>query len=364
MRGVLLAAALAFVAATCVVAWSQPAEAQQFQPNLEIRPMMTGSTEPLAANGPPQPAVFHWVYSFRETTTAALATGSGGTDIRFTPGPACDVPGVIVTGPSSVHVAFTGPGAAPPTAYEGEVTFMVAAGQEAPGETSITCVVHAEAEPVNGQISGAKAAPALFSITVRYMGLVASNVPVTVGEAGPQEQVSFAIDLVNLGNARTTLDFEVVGGNASGGWNPVAPTQVLLESAAQGGAETKTTVHFVVHTPYREGWNNEEATFQLRITPISTLSPDQQGDAIVVNFLARVRGCYSESAAAPESCAAACETYLEHRDGRGQGEAAFADPECEHVLDASRTESSPAAGVALVGALAGAAGLARRRRRA
>ncbi|HUR62656.1 MAG TPA: hypothetical protein VM286_09875, partial [Candidatus Thermoplasmatota archaeon] len=113
-----------------------------------------------------------------------------------------------------------------------------------------------------------------------------------IEEAGPQKQITYSIELSNNGNARSNVNFNVVDAHSADGWNPIAPNPILLESKNQGGTSTTKNVNFLVSTPYKNGWNNKETTFVLKIQPVSTNNPELKGNEIQVNVLARVRGIY------------------------------------------------------------------------
>lgn len=284
-----------FVLAGFLLPLMPTAQAQssgQFKPSLELR-IESQPTVPIVPNGAPQPIVVRWTYTFKEQTTTAPTVVTTSTTIKFTPAPVCAAPGLIITGPPSVSVTFSGAGAnAGKLTYTDIVTFSVVATQEAPGETPTECTFAATADAVNSQIIATEAAPVKATVVVAYYGLVSSNVPTTIDEAGPQKQITYSIELTNNGNARSNVNFNVVDTHSADGWNPIAPNQILLESKNQGGTATTKNVNFLVSTPYKNGWNNKETTFVLKIQPVSTNNPELKGSEIQVNVLARVRGIY------------------------------------------------------------------------
>lgn len=341
-----VAIAVFILAATVSVPAAQAQSAGQFKPSLELH-IVSQPSSPLAPNGAAQPIVVQWVYTLRETTTAALVQPAGSTTIRFTPIPTCDLPGIIVSGPAAVTVQFESGANALKTQYDGVVMFAAVATQDAPGETVITCRFHAIADAVNSQVVATESEPATAQVFAAYSGILTVDAPVTIQDAAPGSPVVFELVVTNIGNSRSNIVAQVVGDAAQGGWKAVPPPQTLVASAQQGAELTQETLRFTIDTPRKAGWNNNQTTFTLRLTPVSAVNPEQQGSAVLVNVLARVRGCYMPDGVADASCHDAC------------GMASATDPQRERVRTAAK--ASPAVHPALAVGLLLVAAVAMRR---
>ncbi len=264
--------------------------AGSFPPDFTLGTPSVSPNEPIAPDTGTAQVSIPWTYAFKQTGTELSGVSSGSVTLQWEQ-PSCTNPNVLITGALAETIDVSGAGPTTKT-FSDTSRFNVQVTQDAPGETPILCTFRAKVLAAFGaQVPETETATATANIFAKYLGLLSANVPVTINSAGPQKQIRYDIELSNLGNARSTITFGL-NTEVKGGWNPVPPTQIVLESPAQGGAETTKTVGFLVSTPFKNGWNNEETTFQLEITPVSTKDPTQFGQSVSVNVLARVRGVY------------------------------------------------------------------------
>ncbi len=232
-----------------------------------------------------------WSFSFKTQGTQLSQTASPSGTIQWEP-VNCDKSGVIVSGAFSETFALP---AGQATSVDGTSKFNVEVTQDAPGESSILCTVRGKVTAIFGsQVPETGTAQAQFPVKAAFLGLLSVNVPTTIKQAGPQKQIRYDLEISNLGNSRTDVLFTFPEGTdpTKGGWKPVPPTKITLESTAQGGSATTSTVGFLVSTPFKNGWNNEETTMTLEVTPTSTKDTSSVGQVVQVNILARVRGVY------------------------------------------------------------------------
>lgn len=272
------------VVAACAAALvaASPADGQQTGPSLTLDVAPTLG-QPLVPNGDGADVAVVWTYDFGNPANAAAVAAAGETvTILFDPAPACERAGIVVAGPAMVVVAQTQP---PSQVRTGTTTFRAAASSDAPGQVPVACSFAARATAA-GPLSEAVAEPATTSVQVAYLGLVASTAPATNEEGSPGATVTYTVELTNLGNAPTNVAVGVTG--LPPGWAAEAPSQVALGSAAHGESHTGT-VTVAVHLPESGGWNKEEATFRVTLTPTSVASGDA-GRAVELNLLAAVRG--------------------------------------------------------------------------
>lgn len=231
-----------------------------------------------------------WAYDI-SAAPYGLATELQGTTTMTWDSPTCDKQGVVIAGPLSNIVSVTRDSTGTTASADGTKQFTLQATQEAPGETSISCTFAAQAESLGQQVTASDKKETTGVFIVNFLGLISANLPSTIKQAGPQKEIKYDIELTNLGNSRSTVRFDLITENV-GKWDPVTPSEIILDSPNQGGAETTKTVSFQVSTPFKNGWNNDQKTFQVRITPISTKDANIEGTPVTVNVLSRVRGVY------------------------------------------------------------------------
>jgi hypothetical protein len=127
--------------------------------------------------------------------------------------------------------------------------------------------------------------------SVRYVGMLTATVSNAIGEAGPGRPIDYRITLTNLGNANTNVVFALAG-PVPPGWAVTVPTPVVVGPSQQaGGQDYQRAVTLTVTTPAEKGFGNNQTAFQLRIRPVSTVDPSQEGKEVAVNVLARSGGC-------------------------------------------------------------------------
>ncbi len=242
-----------------------------------------------------------WTYEWQNQAAAFASLVTPTAELSWEQ-PTCAAAGFVLAGSLHQSVPLSGSGPVPPTSVSGTSTFIVAASAQAPGETAVDCSFSGRVGAVAGS-PGSETEPdsEVVQLEVAFLGLISASIPTTITEAGPQKEIQYEIELTNLGNSLTKVQFEV-NGPVPPGWHPVAPTPIILQSRQQGGSEFSRTVVFLVQTPHKEGWNNDETTFQLKMTPTSTKDSELEGDPISGNFLARVRGCYVSDASSLAVC--------------------------------------------------------------
>lgn len=285
---------LAVVTATMVIALVPPGEAQggaSFPPQFSIDESTLSPQAPIKPDIGTAQITLEWTYTFNQLGTELSAVSTASALLTWDP-PTCDRPGVVITGPLTKTVIIR-ENNQPVNPVRDSSTFTVEVTQDAPGETSIQCTFRGRVGQVIGTtVPATEDSLIVVPVKADFLGLISANIPTTIKQAGPQKQIRYDIEVTNLGNARSNIVFNLPEGSSDGGWNPVPPTQITLESSAQGGQTTSTTVGFLVSTPFKNGWNNKETTFSLGIQPVSTKDPESTGQEVKVNVLARVRGVY------------------------------------------------------------------------
>ncbi|MEK6985657.1 MAG: hypothetical protein AABX89_04670 [Candidatus Thermoplasmatota archaeon] len=268
---VLLPAANAQLQATLTI--SQPADALNIQPD-------TGTG----------PTKFKLTYSF--TNPAQTPLGVVQTSVVINVNVQCPN-NVIANFPSSVIIPLSVNAQNTNRFESADVPVSIAISKDHPGLKQVQCEVTASAPAVGSQqTAGAVEAPATkFAVSSGYFPLIQAKLVDKILEAGPQKSIPFQIELTNFGNAQTKVRFQLATEDV-GKWNPVLPDITTLDSTASGGGAVSSTVPFSIATPFKNGWNNEEKSFQLTMTPIATQDETRTGTPIDATVLARVRGIY------------------------------------------------------------------------
>lgn len=230
-----------------------------------------------------------WHYNF-PSGLPLQPTGAATNSATLSWTPAACPSGITLTGALNVNVPL-GANPSQTKSIDGSSDFTVFASPDAAGEKQLTCTFKGSVGAF-GAVDKSNDADVSVPLSVKYYGLLTATIPTTIAEAGPQKEIRYDITLTNLGNANTNINF-ALSADAPLGWSPVPPAPLIIGPSQQaGGADFTKTVSFLVSTPHKNGWNNDQTAFQLKITPSSTISTDQTGNQIAVNVLARVRGIY------------------------------------------------------------------------
>jgi len=267
-----------------LVGLATPALAQSLPP-ATLGLQVTGPTAPLV---PDTGAQTVWLNLTMACSEAARFEGADGAPPRVTLRALADVPSVAVRGNATANLSMTACTSAPTGNATAHVPYVLQASREAPGETPLKVRFTAKVESGNTLPEQSPSSEGAFAFTVAPLLLLTASVPATILQAAPGHSVAYTIELRNLGNTRSVVDFSV--DPAADSWIPVAPAQVSLESEAQGGTRTTATVTFVVAMPPGDGWSNKEHVFDLHVRPQSTQDPTATGKEIVIHVLARERG--------------------------------------------------------------------------
>jgi hypothetical protein len=195
--------------------------------------------------------------------------------------------GVTVTGPSAYLVTLQ-PGQ---NTANGKPNFQVTIPRTAPGLQALPCNLKIKADSPNAGIPGVPEQTVPFTVTADYYSVNQVKVASKLKQSGPQKQVPFEMEITNFGNARTQYTFEL-GAKPTGKWNAILPEVLLLESPNSGQGSPKDTAIFTVATPFKNGWNNLEGSYQIVVKPSSADDPTKAGNPLTANMLVRVRGVY------------------------------------------------------------------------
>ena len=101
---------------------------------------------------------------------------------------------------------------------------------------------------------------------------------------GPTDTAEFPIEIINMGNARTEVIFEIV--NVPDRWSAIITDDIIVEE----GEGSKTTVYLAVKPPKDFGYHDERASISVRYTPMMAENPQFEGKSKPINVLVESRG--------------------------------------------------------------------------
>lgn len=221
-----------------------------------------------------------WQYMFPSQAQAAAAAAYGATTIHWEPPPACDSPGIIISGPSITMVPFSGPSTQ--YSFSGSTAFHVAASRDAPGLQVIRCDFSAYAEEAGPSVPASNLAVLPISVTVAFHGSVEATTPAPHLMASPDAPMIFQVEIRSTSNAKAIVEIEAV--DLAKGWTVTAPRRIVLEPGAQ------RQVDVIVHTPDGQLWTDSREDIALRLTPIAELDESRQGEPSTLALVAESRG--------------------------------------------------------------------------
>ncbi len=171
----------------------------------------------------------------------------------------------------------------------------IAVDQRAPAfETQeLPVEIRVQKNHTNGTVEHLGPAEATVTVTPGYFNLYNVRLEQKIGQAGPQEAVTYPIVIDNYSNGDTRFVFSLANpDNVPSGFQPVVPEPLVLQSNATGGERTSGTVKFQIYTPFHNGYVNEIGAVQLEVTSAFASDTDIEGEASYVSTLTQARGWY------------------------------------------------------------------------
>lgn len=273
------------IALASVAMMLMPAAQAQTIPNSQFSNIKIG--QPVAAIKPAiESPTFTTTFTYNLVSPAQSANTGVTPTVTVHLVPQC-ASGVLVTGPTTTIVTMS----AGQTASPGSATFQITIPRTAPGLAPIACTMKMSADAPNNSIGAIPEQPVSFSVTADYYSVNQVKLSTKLKQSGPQKQVPFAMDITNFGNARTQYTFELTN-KPAGKWNAILPEVLLVDSPNSGQGSPTSTTTFTVATPFKNGWNNLEGSYQITIKPSSADDPTKVGNPMTANMLVRVRGVY------------------------------------------------------------------------
>ena len=175
---------------------------------------------------------------------------------------------------------------------EEKVTVRINLDERAPargsGEVRVTARVDTQ-KSLGCEIAG-KTFEYTFPFTPKYLPVISVESSNTFVDIGPMETAEIEVVLRNLGNARTTVNIDIL--NIPEGWAVGAPAQVTIGSSTLDEDPT-TTVNIQIQPPYGFGYHDDRMPIQIEFTPSFYLEPGQpeaSGAPIKETFNIQSRG--------------------------------------------------------------------------
>lgn len=136
-------------------------------------------------------------------------------------------------------------------------------------------------------------APTTFPVTPGFYGVLSASVPKTIQKAGQGSEVTFPMTIENLGNGQIKVFFQVEGqGKGTRSLQVTTPTEVTIDSLAQGGNSNTRVVNLNVNTPFKNGYMNALNAIRVVITSQSPERTGIEGDKASLSMLVRTQGVY------------------------------------------------------------------------
>jgi len=172
-------------------------------------------------------------------------------------------------------------------------TLWVSFKENVPARAEVTIKVKMHARSIPGILFEVTEATSYgdVSFTPGYLPIISvTTVTGNFKEISPGQTATFDIELENLGNAKTVVDFRIL--DIPKDWSPNIQSRVTL-GAGVLGEDPKTTVQLVIQPPYGFGYHNDRETIRVEITPSyygDPGAPDVTGLPQIETFTVQSRG--------------------------------------------------------------------------
>jgi hypothetical protein len=167
--------------------------------------------------------------------------------------------------------------------YE-NATLKISFLEDAPAMGDVKIRVKMESERVPGLLFhiNEKTAIGEISFTPNYLPIISVKPLGNFQEISPGEVARFDIEIENMGNAKTVVDFTILTNPE--GWSPNIISSTTISE------NTKTTVQLLVQPPYGFGYHNDREQVQIKIIPSYFADPLLKGREYTETFTIQSRG--------------------------------------------------------------------------
>ena len=168
--------------------------------------------------------------------------------------------------------------------YKENATISISFKEDAPARGEIKIKVRMFSDAIPGLLFVTQEATFIHEIafTPDYLPIISVTPQGNFKEISPGEVAKFDIDITNLGNAKTVVDFTIL--NFPDDWSPnIISSTTITESGT-------TTVQLLVQPPYGFGYHNERETVQIQIVPSYFGDAELTGRIYTETFTIQSRG--------------------------------------------------------------------------
>ncbi len=169
----------------------------------------------------------------------------------------------------------------------------VAVTRDAPAFEPVTATleIRVQENHTDGTTTDLDPVDAEIMATPGYLNLYNVRLERKSAQAEPQTSVTYPIVIENFSNGPTRFEFNIANPDSlPQGFQPIPPSPVILESNATGGSTTSATVRLSVHTPFYNGYVDEEAAIQVRVDSFYAENTTYEGESTHLSTLTQVRG--------------------------------------------------------------------------
>jgi len=172
-----------------------------------------------------------------------------------------------------------------------KATLLIYADERAPAQAPVDVSINLRSQSIRGlggQVSEATYGPQRVSFVPGYVPILSYNVKGgTYKQISPMETADFDIELENLANGKTEVEFKIKG--LPDGWTASVPNIKTLGSNAFE-ENSKSTVTLSVQPPKTFGYHFEKQTVQLELTATYYGKTGQQTDTYPLDVTVESRG--------------------------------------------------------------------------
>ena len=163
-------------------------------------------------------------------------------------------------------------------------TLRISFKEDAPARGEVKIKIKMQSDMIPGLLFQTNEATYIGEVafTPDYLPIISVTPQGNFKEISPGEVAKFDIDIENLGNAKTVIDFTIL--DFPKGWSPnIISSTTITENG-------KSTVQLLVQPPYGFGYHNERETVQIKIVPSYFGDAKLTGREYVETFTIQSRG--------------------------------------------------------------------------
>jgi len=163
-------------------------------------------------------------------------------------------------------------------------TLKVSFKEDAPARGEVVITVRMRSDKISIPLFQINAKEQIGTITFTpdFLPIISVKPLNNFQEISPGEIATFDIEIENMGNAKTSVDFEIL--TFPEDWSPNIISSITIAE------NSKKTVQLVIQPPYGFGYHNVRETIQIRVTPSYFADPSLTGRIYIETFTIQSRG--------------------------------------------------------------------------